>query len=313
MPAKDKFPLLATAVTAYRDVFGNPANTMRMITFSWMLMFLLIDIPTHFIGKEITAAVEAQKATQASNPKPELPPDMPPEVAAKAAEIMANFPQEPPRIKTEHIIASFALNLLQVMIIFSFAVALYRKFLRGDAREKPIFFRFGKQEWDYSWTSVKAGFAVLPVLLLVAGLAFSLIVPQGEVQNLETYVLIAVGVAIGLYLQARLSIAYPLTVMGETQAPVRKSWKMTGKYGVQLAIGQVLIVVPMTLLLLGLVFTASALVEHFFADALNPKHEFPLAATLLLKAIGSLFTLSVFAVLAAFQARAYRFLVKSEE
>jgi hypothetical protein len=179
----------------------------------------------------------------------------------------------------------------------------------GAPKDKIILFRFGKMELDYSWTSVKTAFVLLPLLLIAVALAFSLIMPQpGETSGPETYAFIAIGVLASLYLQARLSIAYPLTVMGDAE-PVKKSWKLTGRYGVQLAIGQVLIVVPMMVVMLGFVFAASALIEHFRPDALDTHRELPLFAALLLKAIGSLFTLSVFAALVAFQARAYGFLV----
>src|SRR5262245_15287370 len=103
MPQKNTFPVLATAVTAYRDIFGNPANYFRMLAFSLALMFFVIDLPTHFISQEVKAGLQAHQAAQEAQPS--LPPETPPEVAEKAAEALAGMPTDTSYIKTEYILA----------------------------------------------------------------------------------------------------------------------------------------------------------------------------------------------------------------
>lgn len=141
---------------------------------------------------------------------------------------------------------------------------------------------------------------------------------EGEPINLAEYwPLFAGGCAVMLYLGSRLSMSYPLTMMGQFDAPIKQSWIMTRAQAGRIALGFMLLVLPVSIVTM-IVVLAVSYGMNMGTQALPESgtvsdFDIGFAEHLIYKTIGSTYMLFAFALVSAFYARAYAFLVRSQQ
>lgn len=316
-PSKITLPIIPTTIAAFRDVLGDIKGFFKISWVIWFVLVLVVELPSFILADKVRKELAEQPAVSATVRDEKSALDS---TAPEAGSEKPTLPRT--RLSVDVIVATMVLNVAQVLLLFCFSVAWYRQLLLHDDKGKTIPLRFGKREVDYMWTSMKASFAMLPVVLILLGLVTSMAMPDaaaptpGEQQ--QNLVLIGLAIAALLYAQARLSMSYALTVVGETQAPVARSWRMTAGQGFPIMLGNVVMIGIPTIIMVAAIMGLSFMMEQA-ASAAAPEHGGlvpagsnlgTLALSAGLKAIGAFFTLMTAGMLSAYQARIYALLVR---
>lgn len=319
MPATLPIPLLSTVQKAYRDVFGDLGALLRALCVLLFMSVVLVEIPTMMMTDYIYGYVHPVKEKKVEAPaSPSTGPEAP--VSAETKKANDDAMEAAQRIQPEHMAALMALNLLQMAILVSFLVAWYRQLLLGEKTGGIILFRFGKNELAFAKTLVKASLVLFPVMmvLLSYGLALMPEFSDGKPEDIsQVWPVFLICVLLLLYFLASLSMSYPLTIMGETAAPIKDSWRMTKPHLVNIIAGNLMLFIPAiigsTLIISGVSWLLH-LPYQPVPGAVAPEdvHD-PFYVTLCLKAFGVLFTFILFALISAYQARVYAFLVRSQQ
>jgi hypothetical protein len=301
--AAPAFPVFTTVRAAYADVFGNFPAFLRGIWLIWLLLFVLVDVPNHFVTQDAGVMMKT------------LAKNLPENTQLKPEEVMMSGH---PVLKLPYIVLMGAFSCLQMMLVICFTVAWYVQLLRGENKGKTLTPRLGKREWNYAWTSLKVGFVLFPAFVILGGLLTAFLPQSGEGgPTVETYMCMVVAGLLALYLQARLSMSFPLTVLDHIQEPLKQSWDMTKKNSLPVMAGLISVFIPILLLMVTVILLLSVGAEALFApghvSAGEEEMVFPAPIVLGLKAVGSLFTLLIFGVLSAFQARAYAYFLRTQE
>lgn len=333
---KVTLPVLATVKAAYGDVFGNFAAFLKIVWVIWLALLIAVELPALLLGEQVRKELAVQQAQIGDAAKKEnvvAPPAQEPagesmESDKKAGETTQAAGEAPAmpvprtRLSLDLLVASMILNLVQVALIFCFSVAWYRQLLLHEEKGRLIGLRFGKREWNFGWTSVKAGFALAPLSFILFGVVMAN-APGAEVTadiRQQNLVIMVVCLITMLYVQARLSLAYALTVMGENKAPIARSWELSRGQSLRLMAGNLLTVAPISAAVMGFVYALSwgitqmlgaPAVPGALEQAPDPNSPIMLAFSIFMKAVGALFTLLVVATLSAFQARSYAYLLRA--
>ncbi len=317
-------PIIATVNAAYGDVLGNLKAFLGSIWLILLMMVLFVEIPTLIMTQEIYKSIhpEAYAALEDTGAKLDMP-STEKTVPQKIAEAENSRPvtiEEARQVKPEHLAIIFALNLFQMAMVFSFSVAWYRQLLLGDKKGKTIVFHYGKPEWHFTLTAMKSGFAQAPVVLVMISF-FMASIPEfagGEAISVsDNWPLFVGGIVLMLYLIARTSMSYPMTVMGEVTEPFKQSWAMTRQNVWRIFIGNLMIGLPTVMAALGIVIGISLLVgtaQHgMTGEAMPPDSRLSFAEHVLFKTIGAAFILFLFGLVSAFYARSYAFMIRSKQ
>lgn len=317
-------PVLATVKAAYGDVIGNLKGFLGSIWLILLMMVLFVEIPTLMMTQYIYNSIhpELQNAPNAASGKIDLPATEK-GTAEKIAEAENSKPvtiEEARQVKPEHLAVILGLSLLQMAMLFSFSVAWYRQLLLGEKKDRTILFHYGKAEWNFTKTAMKSGFALAPIVLVVTSF-FMASIPEfsgGEAVSLEDnwYIFAGCGVLM-MYIIARLSMSYPLTVMGEVTTPFKQSWTMTAQQVWRIMLGNILLALPTVLAALGIVIGVSLAItsaeQSITGEAVQAGARLGFAEHVLFKAIGATFILFLFGLMSAFYARVYAFMVRSKQ
>jgi hypothetical protein len=203
-----------------------------------------------------------------------------------------------------------------MIFMFRFMQGWYRQWLVGENKGQTIGMRLGRGEWQIMVAGVKAGFVFLPFLFLGTMILASAF-PGGDVNvapvfNFWPY--LAVMLAAALYVQARVSLAYPITAMSEdATACVRQSWKLTKNQGARIALGNLLISVP-TMAAVWLLFMGLSWIMSLFLPENVPITNgsmLDIGLQFLFKVVAEFCILLFLAALSAYHARCYAYLVRS--
>ncbi|MDX1923201.1 MAG: hypothetical protein SFW65_08750 [Alphaproteobacteria bacterium] len=317
-------PIIATVKAAYGDVIGNLKAFLGSIWLILLMMVLFVEIPTLIVTQEIYKSIhpEVQIAQQDMGPKLDLPPSEKgvTEKIAEAENSRAVTIAEARQVKAEHLAMILALNLFQVAMVFSFSVAWYRQLLLGEKKDKTIIFHYGKPEWHFTLTAMKSGFAQAPIVLVMVSF-FMASIPEfagGEAVSIsDNWPLFIGGIVLMLYLIARTSMSYPITVMGEVTEPFKQSWVMTKQNVWRIFLGNLLIGLPTVIVALGIVIGVSLLIsttqQNVTGEAAQAINRLSFAEHVLFKTIGAAFILFLFGLISAFYARAYAFMIRTKQ
>ncbi|NDE91069.1 MAG: hypothetical protein EB059_08050 [Alphaproteobacteria bacterium] len=298
-------PVIATVKAAYRDVFGDLKAFAGVMWLTLLMMVVFVELPTLMVTQAISKFIHPEKYVEAGvdtniSAEHELP--------KTDAEVDAVTVDDARHVPPEYVFMLMGLNLLATAILFSFSFAWYRQLLVGEKKGKMIVFHFGKAEWRFAITALKCGFAVAPFMLVMVSFAMASLpefaggAPQSLGESMPVFLICGV---LMLAIMARVSMSYPLTVMHITDAPIKQSWVMTRQQTLRIVAGIITMVVPL--------FSGSLLVVIGINYLLNGGKGAPtFAEHLLYKTLGSLFLLVACALISAFTARAYAFLVRSQ-
>ncbi|MBI3418863.1 MAG: hypothetical protein HY053_01845 [Proteobacteria bacterium] len=304
-----RLPLLATLLAAARDVFGDLPGTLRSFWFIGLLLIVIVEVPmlflSDYVGKHVLPELKQQVAeasAQVTTPTGAKPGEIKPsdEIPNLPKSVLARNPST-----MWVVLLGLGLNTVQMLLLFRFMVGWYRRLLVGEGKGKTISLRLAKPEWQLMWTSVKVAFAFLPVALAIF-VVITFANPTGDPNALPAFniwpYLVVIGV-VALYLQARLALAYPITCMEGTDAPVRQSWNLTRRQAIRIALGNLLTVIPL-MLGIGLLFLGlSWILANLFSVPENGEEAVAMAVRLVLKSLSVFSMLFLVAGLSAFHAR----------
>ncbi len=322
-------PVLATVKAAYGDVFGNLKGFLGSIWLILLMMVLFVEIPTLIMTQQIYKSIhpEAHTTLDDMTGKIDVPsPEKSLEEKSTAEKVAASENSRPVtieearQVKPEHLAIILALSLFQMAMIFSFSVAWYRQLLLGEKKDKTIVFSYGKPEWHFTLTAMKSGFALAPIVLVFTSF-FMASIPEfsgGEAVSLEDNWAVFLGCGLlMMFVIARLSMSYPLTVMGQTTEPFKQSWVMTAKHVWRIMLGNILLALPTVVVALGIVIGVSLLIssaqQGIAGDVAQQGNRLGFAEHVLFKAIGAAFILFLFGLMSAFYARVYAFMIRSQQ
>ena len=318
-------PILATVKMAYGDVFGKPITFFKVIWLVLLVMVLFIDLPMLITQREAyfsmhpdkrVEAVESAGATKIDLPATEKQtPNTKPTDKSKQDVIM----EEASGMKLEYALVMIGISVLQLVLLFSYSVAWYRQLLFGDKKDKTIIFQFGKMEYNFALTAMKSGLVLAPLVFLMMSYYMASLpgFSDGEPINLAEYWWLFVGGGVLLiFLVARVSMSYPLTMMGQFDEPIKQSWKMTKHQPLPIALGFFCMVIPASIAMIVIVVGANYLMNvagQIPEENISRTLDITFAEHLIYRAIGSVYMLYVFALVSAFYARSYAFLVRSQQ
>ncbi|MBY0428975.1 MAG: hypothetical protein K2Q32_07125 [Alphaproteobacteria bacterium] len=316
-------PIIATVKAAYGDVFAKPMAFIKVMWLVLLMMILFVDLPMMVTQREAYLSMHPDKRaeqTEKIGPAKIDVPDTEKQATEKPTEATDKaLSTEASSLKPEYALAMLGISLLQLVLLFSYSVAWYRQLLFGDKKDKTIMFRFGKMEYQFAVTAMKNGLVLAPIMLVMMSYYMSSIpgFSDGEPINIIDYWwLFLAGIILVLYLVARLSMSYPLTMMGQFDEPIKQSWNLTNGQSLQIALGFINMVVPASIALIVIVVGASYLM-NFGAqptdEELNRNLDLAFAEHLVYRVIGATYMLYVFALVTAFYARSYAFLVRSQQ
>ncbi len=317
-------PVISTVKTAYFDVFGNVFSFFKVSWLILIMVVLFVELPMLVVQREVYFSIHPEQRIENGQNSETAKIDLP--VSEKSAtehsfvsEDAKRVEEEASRVSLKHVLVMMGLSLLQLVIMLSFSVAWYRQLLFHDKKGETIVLRFGKMEWNFAITCMKAGFALAPVMLVLMSYVMASIpgFSEGEPINLaDSWWLFVGGTILQLYLIARLSMSYPLTMMGQFDKPIKQSWEMTRNHAGRMALGFLLMVLPATLLTIivsgGVGYLLNLGTPSVPVDAATADIEVGFAEHLVYKTIGSIYMLFVFALVSSFYARTYAFLVRSQ-
>lgn len=331
------FSLTATVRDAFRDVLSDIKGFFKITWVIWLLLVLCVEVPMGFLTEQMRAELGPEMATPDMRgvleqsgfvDKPEVAAQRPasPSVPSSAAasvtteKTMPSMPEKPQkRISIKTAMLVMLVDVVQVLLIFSFAVAWYRALLLHEKRGLTIMPRLGRNEWNYAWTNMKAGLVLAPLFvfcfLATAGTVMGA-GPEAAISVVDIALILVALVAL-FYLQARLALAYPATAIGETQIPLKQAWELSRGQGWQILAGNLLIAFPLMALMLLLValvsFIINALVPAPDPALEQAQQSVPALVTYgqgFIKILSNYFILVFFGVLSAFHARVYATLVR---
>lgn len=338
-PPKSSIPLpvLTTIKAAYGDVFGKLSAFLNVIWLILLMMVLFVEIPTLIVTQEIFSTLHPDAASakpleakidlpdteknalEKKQPPAETDPSTPASIPRDESTQSITM-EEAQRVRPEHVLMIMALNLLQMAMIFSFSVAWYRQLLMDDRKGKTILFNYGKPEWNFTLTSMKSGFVLAPVVLVIVSYIMASIPGFSGPEAIplqESWPVFLGGGILMLYLLARLSMGYPLTIMGHIAEPIRQSWLMTKYQAGRILIGSLIMALPVLLVSLLIVVGISILITStgnvFSGENVPASTQISFAEHVIFKTVGSAFILFLFALVSAFYARVYAFLVRSQQ
>jgi hypothetical protein len=237
-----RFPVLATVLAAYRDVFADFPAFLRSVWLILALLIVVVEFPTLLVFEHIRSDIlpELQEVKQRLQ-----------DAAAQGATVLDPADEEKAVALTSKLllptVGILLINLLWMGLVFRFTYAWYRQLLTGEDKGKLIGFRLAKPEWQLIWTGTKVALALFPLCFLGFGVLMTVSPPPGTAATAsigDAWPYIAVVVAGFLYLQSRMTVAYPATVIGDTEAPVRQSWNLTRRQALWLVSGNLLTVLP---------------------------------------------------------------------
>ncbi len=318
-------PILTTVKIAYGDVFGKPITFFKVIWLVLLMMVLFIDLPMLITQREAYFSMHPDKrvevAQSASTTKIDLPATEKQTPDTKLTDKTATdvMMKEASGLKLEYVLVMIGISLLQLLLLFSYSVAWYRQLLFGDNKDKTIIFHFGKMEYNFAITAMKSGLVMAPIVLLMMSYYIASIPGFSEEEpiSLAEHWWLFVGCGLLLtYLVARVSMSYPLTMMGQFDEPIKQSWKITKDQPLPIAMGFFCMVIPASIAMIILVVAASYLMNmggHIPEEHVSRTLDVTFAEHLIYRAIGSAYMLYVFALVSAFYARAYAFLVRSQQ
>lgn len=325
MPAS--IPIRATVRDAYRDVFSDFKGFFKTTWLIWLLLLLCVEVPMGFLTEQMRSelgsdgAVTDTRAVLEESGLVEKPQEKP-SVAQGGAPVQAQAEKPRKTISLKTAAMVMVVDIIQVLLLFSFVVAWYRALLLHEKRGSIIAPRLGRNEWHYAWTNMKAGFVLAPffifIFLGIAGMAMNA-GPEVTISGVDIAVL-GLGLVALFYLQARLALAYPATAVGEHITPLKHAWDLSRGLGWRILGGNLLVVLP---LMSGLLLFAALLSK--LVDWLAPLPDPSLAQAqqavpalvtygqVLMKIISNYFILVFFGVLSAFHARIYATLMRGHD
>ncbi len=311
-----RLPVVSTVVAAYQDVFADLPATLRAMALIAALLVLVVEVPMLFLSDYVTRNLEPaapaaswEDALEPEAEKPAMPEDGAPSGADEAVQPSESLTTRAPLV----VLAAMILSAIQMLILFRFTLAWYRQLLSGEGRGRVIPFRFGKPEIRLVWTSIKVGFVFLPVIFITSAVLAYAGSPEGGGDVSGLWPLLLAMVAVLLFLQARMALAYPATVMEATEAPVRQSWNLTRRQSLGLILGNLLSILPGIAGLM-LVFWGLSWIFSFVLPEPEPGQAAApilLAGHLVMKITGVFGMLLLVATLSAFHAHAYAYLMRS--
>jgi hypothetical protein len=307
-----RFPVLPMVAAAYRDVLSDVPGFLRSITLILGLLIVVVELPSLLIFNHIQ-----------TNITPELSAvkDRLQKAVAEGATSLNMKDQARLDELTSQLLAPtigmLVTNLLWFVLFFRFIYEWYRRLLTGEDKGKLIGFRIARPEWQLIWTATKVAFVLFPFSIIAFGLIISVQPPSGMPPSatwgeiLPWLVVCGIGL---LYLQARMTVAYPATVIEDPHPPVRQSWNLTKWQSLNLIAGNLLTALPVFLggvaLFMGLAFLLQ-LVIPMPEGGPQPGDLGILFAQFVGKAFVSAWSLLLFGLLSAFHAHAYAYLVRS--
>lgn len=311
-------PILATLKAAYGDVFAKPTSFMKVMWLILLMMVLFVDLPMMVTQREAYLSMHPDKRVEITQKSEPTKIDLP-ATEQSTSEAVRPSPPEGNSLKMEYVLVMLAISLLQLVLLFSFSVAWYRQLLFGDNKGKTITFRFGKMEYQFGVTAMKNGLVMAPIMLIMMSYYIASIpgFADGDPIDVADYWwLFVTGAMAMMFLVARLSMSYPLTMMGQFDAPVKQSWNLTKGQSLQIGLGFFTMVVPASIAMIVVVVGASYLINAGAQptdEELNRNLDISFVEHLIYRAIGSAYMLYVFGLVSAFYARAYAFLVRSQD
>ncbi len=323
-------PLLATVKAAYGDVCNDFFGFLKIIWVILLMMVLFVELPMLMVQREVYYSVHPEKRVEASQIVDASKLDLP-STEKKSSEKAPTdnttsdvtkdaTMEQASRVDPTHVMIMMGLSLLQLLLIFSFSVAWYKQLLFNEKKGSTVFLHFGKLEWNFGLTAMKSGIVLAPIVLVLMSYYMASIpgFAEGEPIHLADYTGLYVGgCVLMLYLVSRLSMSYPLTMMGRYDAPIKESWSMTKHQAGRIMLGFLMMSFPVTIVTMVVVVGASYLINMgapTLPDGTISKDiETGFAEHLFYKTIGSLYMIFAFALVSAFYARAYAFLVRSQQ
>jgi hypothetical protein len=309
-----RFPVLATVSAAYRDVFADFPAFLRSVWLILALLIVVVEIPTLLVFEHIRSDIlpelqEVKQKLQAS--------------VAQGATALDPADQEKAEQLTSRLllptIGILGINLLWMVLLFRFTYAWYRQLLTGEEKGKLIGFRLAKPEWQLIWTGTKVALVLFPLFFMGFGVLITVNPPPGAEATgsvADVWPYLAVMIAGLLYLQSRMTVAYPATVIGDTDAPVRQSWNLTRRQSLRLIAGNLLAALPALLAGIALFFGLAGILQFVvpmpeLEMGQEPGRVGVVLAQVVVKIAISAWSLLFFALLSAFHAHAYAYLVRS--
>ena len=284
-----------------------------------LMMVLFVDLPMMVTQRAAYLSMHPEKRIEASQTSNAAKIDLPSTEQQENTEPQPAV-EEDTSLKLEYALVMLGISVLQMLIIFSYSVAWYQQLLFNEKKDSTIFFRFGKLEYNFAITAMKAGIVLAPVVFVMISY-FMATMPgfsDGEPIVLEDYWWLFLGGAVLLmFLLARCSMSYPLTIMGQFEKPIKLSWDMTKQQPLQIVLGFFSMIIPPSLGMMAIVMAASTLMnldgQPVQEEIISAKLDFVFVEHLIYRAIGSAYMLVVFALVSAFYARTYAFLVRTKE
>lgn len=309
------FPLLATVRASFRDVFGDIKGFFKISWLMWLMIILLVELPMSFLADDIhknadtaqsMADFRAQMQGGAETGQAEIDQGV-----TSTDQAVPGAAGSKSRVTPMQLMMVMGLNLVQILLLMRFILAWVRALVLHEQRGELIRPIVGKREFYLLWTSMKASaimmpltiFSFYPIAMLMMGMPLS-----------QFDILIAAGFLVGLvYLQARFSLSYVLSSIGENEEPVRQSWLLTKGQALRIIGGNFLVMLPLFLVITLVTFVLSIAVAGLVTssgDAETAVVQVPYWLRAIYKGIGTAFLLVVTGVITAFYARVYATLVR---
>jgi hypothetical protein len=337
------FPLMLTVRDSYRDVFGNIKGFFKTTWLIWALLLVCVEIPASFVAERIRGEMGTIRQTETFSqqvdtfledetalPAPRaLPEKTAPEVSGKP-DLAPPGAGKPPatnalddaehRVSLTSGLMMMLVNLVQVLILFAFVVAWYRNLLLHEKKGETVPFRIGRNEWHFAWTNMKASLFLMPIFFIATSLVVGSLMSEAATMNAVDSLVFSVAVIAFIYVQARLTLSYPMTAIGKFETPIQESWNMTKDHVWRIACGNILIILPMAGALMVFAYILSLVVGLMAPppespvpdDVAGPSVHFYIMQYAM-HAFGSYFTIFFLAVISAFHARVYAMLVRGQK
>lgn len=318
-------PLRLTLLAALKDTFGDIKGFARAVALIWVAMLIFVDAPSLYLAESINRGIVEELKKKGEIPE-EAPSTAGLEEKKKALDpaLVQKLSREDIRnaIKMEYLALNMLLSLAQALLVFSFVVAWYKGLLLGQGQGKMIIPLLGRMEWDYGWTSMKVGLVSAPIIIVMMGFALAgspeFAAETGGEDIRKHIPLFVIGTVALVYLQSRLAMAYPLTIVGKKNEVLKQAWKMTEGNGLQIMMGNILLMVPLMLVMIGVIMGVAWLLQTLGFEpaprlSLDPTPFTTHVAAMMLRGLGGIFTLAMLAALSAFHARLYAYFVRVQQ
>jgi hypothetical protein len=293
-----RLPVLATVKAAYQDVFADFPATLRALSLMFVLLVVFTEVPLLFLANY----VEANMLPQMEQMKQQLEAGVMPPASGMDNKMWVT-------------VGALAIYTLQMIFIFRFMQGWYRQWLLGENKGQVVDLRLGKGEWQLMITSIKAGLVFIP-FIFIAMLVLTGAYPTGDTKAPPAYdyrpylVLVLIG---ALYVQGRTALAYPITAMADAKHSVRSSWSLTKRQGARIALGNLMLMVPMIVAMIAMFEVLSWFLTLFISKdtTISGGGLFDMSLRLLYKCLAEFCVLIFVAGLSAYHARCYAYLVRT--